>query len=148
MRAVILEGDRGITKLECGGLPVYEKAWETDTIAWIHTVQRYVVDDFNQQGTELLWLILDNMLVEDPEERSSADYCHDKALKLLQRITNSRCHEPDDNDDGSTTPKLLILSPQFSVESENPQEASTFRLDVQSASSDGLKIPARDTVIK
>ena len=136
-----------VASLECGGLPVYEKAWETDAVAWIHTVQRHVTDHFKQQGSQLLWLLLDNMLVEDPEERSSADYCHGKALELLQKITNTRRQESDDDDDdGSTTPKPWMLGAQSVVESEKAEEASTFRLKIQSASSDGSEIPIRETV--
>jgi hypothetical protein len=36
-------------------------------------------DHFEQRGRELLWLLLDNMLIEHLNERSSADYCHDEA---------------------------------------------------------------------
>lgn len=52
------------------------------------------------------WLVLDNMLVKDPNERSSAEYCHDEALKVLQRITNTRRQESDDDYDSSPTPNL------------------------------------------
>ena len=96
--------------------------------------------------SDLLYLVLDNMLKEDPEERSSADYIHDEASERLQRIRptdaqgqalTSLSTTADYEDGDSTTPK-----PSESVESE----ASTFRLDAQPPSSDGLEAPIRDTV--
>ena len=88
------------------------------------------------------------MLVEDPDERSSADYCHDKALKLLQRINDARRPEStpsdtesSDDDDGSSTPKPSIQ--QSDVESESADEASTIRLNPQSDSRDGSETPRR-----
>ena len=135
-----------IASLECGRLPVYEEAWATDAVAWIHTVQRHVTDHLEQQGNELLWLVLDNMLVEDPEERSSADYCSDEALKLLQHIADTRRQESDDDDDGSTTPNPSMLGAQSAVESGNSEGASTFRLNIQSASSDGSETSIREKV--
>ncbi|MCJ1424194.1 hypothetical protein MMC29_002081 [Sticta canariensis] len=126
-----------VASLECGGLPEFEGGWESDAVAWIHALRKHVEYHYQQQGSKLLFLILDNMLVEDPEERSSADYCHDEALKLLQGITDTRRQESDgDYDDGSTTPKAPMLVAQSIVESESADsEASTIRLDIQPASS-------------
>lgn len=79
--------------VECSGLPKYEEELMTDAVAWVRVVQKHVTshyhqrqDDDNDDGGELLYLLLDNMLVEDPDERSSADYCHDEAQKLLERL--------------------------------------------------------------
>jgi len=84
---------------------------------------------YNARGGELLWLLIDSMLVEDPEERSSADYVHDEAQKkTLQSMASI---EPDD--DGSATPKPLMFTAQPAVGSEDTEEASTFRLDIQPA---------------
>lgn len=64
-----------IASLECGGLPVFRQGWETDAVAWIDTVLNYIIDLTEKQDSELLGLLLDNMLVKDPDERSSAVYC-------------------------------------------------------------------------
>ncbi|KAH8742716.1 kinase-like domain-containing protein [Diaporthe sp. PMI_573] len=74
-----------IAWLECG-LPEYEDEWKTDAVGWIHALQSYVVDKYQAQGNELLWLVIDSMLVEDPDERSSADYVTTEAGKLLQSM--------------------------------------------------------------
>ena len=112
-------------------------------MAWIHAVQNHVLHNYRQQGgSELLYFILDNMLVEDPDERSSADYCHDEALKLLQRINDARRPESTPSDTESSTPKPSIL--QSNVKSES-DEASTIRLDPQSDSRDGSETLPRRT---
>lgn len=43
-----------VASVECGGLPVYEKGWETDAVAWIYKVQAHVTDHYMQQRSELL----------------------------------------------------------------------------------------------
>ena len=112
------------------------------------------------------------MLVEDLEERSSANYCHDEALKLLKRIIDARHHEltpsedtdsrDDDNestpskdtdsrddDNDSTTPKPSMAVAQSTAEFESVEsETSTSRLAIQSASSDDSKPRIRETVEK
>ncbi|KAI9670794.1 MAG: hypothetical protein M1817_003905 [Caeruleum heppii] len=89
------------------------------------------------------------MLKEDSEERSSADYIHNEASKLLQRTrtTDTRGHghtspstATDREDGGSITPKASM------VNESADSEASTFRLNLQPPSSDGLEAPIRDTV--
>lgn len=124
--------------LQCGGLPKYETSWATDAVAWIHAIQAHVINHYKQQGSELLWLLLDNMLVEEPDERSSADFCHDEALKLLQRITDTgrlvsspSDTEPSADDDSSSTPRPRGLGSRSAAESQSAEQASTFRLDVQ-----------------
>ena len=97
---------------------------------------------YNKQGGGFLWLLLDNMLVEDPDERPSAGFVHDEALNFLQSMANN---ESDDDDEGSAVPKPSILSAQSVAESEDAAEASTFRLDIQPAS-DGSQAPIRETV--
>ena len=123
-----------VASLACGGLPEYEEEWTTDAFAWIRAVQSHVVEMYNVRGGELLWLLIDSMLVEDPEERSSADYVHDEAQKILQSMASI---EPDDDggdwDEGSATPKPSMFTVQPAVGSEDPEEASTFRLDIQPA---------------
>ena len=142
-----------IASLECDGLPKYEAAWATDAVAWIHTLQAHVIDHYNQQRSELLWLLLYNMLVEDPDERSSADYCHDEALKLLKLITDTRRQESTASDtesrggdDGSTTPKPSTPGSNSAMGSESSEEASTFRLDIQPDSQNGSEAQVRETV--
>ncbi|KAL8725456.1 MAG: hypothetical protein Q9166_007350 [cf. Caloplaca sp. 2 TL-2023] len=148
--------------LECG-LPEYKEAWKKDAVAWVRAVREHVSEYeqyYQDQGTELLYFLLDNMLVEDPEERSSTDYCYAEALRLsncdsqipfLQRIKDTRHRdsspsdtELSDDDDGSSTPKPSIL--QSDVESESADEASTIRLDPQSDSRDGSETPSRRIV--
>ena len=98
----------------------------------------------SSKGSELLWLIYDSMLVEDPEERFSAGYCHDDALKLLQCMTDT---QDLNDDDGSTTSKPSVPEGQSAVEPQSADsEASTFRLDIQSASLDDSGTPIRETV--
>lgn len=139
--------------LECGGLPEYEAAWATDATAWIHAVQAHVINHYKQQGSELLSLLLDNMLVEEPDERSSADFCHDEALKLLQHIQDTwrqdstpSCIESGTDDDDSTIPGPSIPGGQSALESESAEQASTFRLGVQANSEDGSEAPIRKPV--
>jgi serine/threonine protein kinase len=78
-----------IAYLECG-LPEYENAWATDAVAWIHAVQSHVSDHFQQRDSELLLLISDKMLVEDPKERSLADYCNSCDASLTLGAKRSR----------------------------------------------------------
>lgn len=132
-----------IASLECDGLPVYKKEWETDAVAWIRTVQDHVMDRYDERGGELLWLLIDNMLVEDPDERSSADYVHDQALEILQHMTNNTLS--DDDVESSATPRPSMLGTQSTVESEDTEEASTFLPHIQPAP-DGSKTPIRETV--
>lgn len=54
-----------IVWIECDGLSIYEQEWKTDPVAWIRAVKSHVVDKYNKQGGELLWLVVDSMLVED-----------------------------------------------------------------------------------
>lgn len=97
--------------LECG-LPVYEDEWHKNAVVWIHAIQSHVNDKYDEQGGELLYLLIDSMLIEDPDERSLADYVNAEALKLLQGMAN------ESDDEGSATPKPSILGVQSVVESE------------------------------
>ena len=133
-----------VASLECG-LPDYEEAWRKDTAAWIRAVLRYVSDyeqDYRAHDSNLLYFLLDTMLVKDPDERSSASYCHEAALELsncdsrvpfLQRIADG---------DGSSTPRASAsLGVVPSVEEDgsegtNGSEASTICLGPQSDSLD------------
>jgi len=102
-----------VASLECG-LPKYKEAWKKDAVAWVRAIREHVSDYeqyYQDQGTELLYFLLDNMLVEDPEERSSADYCHNEALRLsncdsripfLQRIKDTRRRESTPSDTESS----------------------------------------------
>ena len=152
-----------VASLECG-LPEYKEAWTKDAVAWIRAVREHVNDHeqyYQDQDTELLYFLLDNILVGDPKERSSTDYCHDETWRLskcdsripfLQRIKNTRrrkstpsdTESSDDDDDGSSTSKSSIL--QSDVESESADEASTIRVDPQFDSRDGSETPSRKTV--
>ncbi|KAF1937566.1 hypothetical protein EJ02DRAFT_469589 [Clathrospora elynae] len=70
-------------------------------------VQTHVYDHFQQQGNQLLYLIYDSMIVEDPDERSSADHCHDEAQKLLLLLLNTDIltHESYHGDGASAVPR-------------------------------------------
>ncbi|KAK3336820.1 kinase-like domain-containing protein [Cercophora scortea] len=135
--------------LLCGGLPVHKNEWIGDAFAWIHAVVNHVVEVYERQDGEILWLIIDSMLVEDPEERSSADYVHDEAVKILQSMVNNKPNNDDDDDggDGSTTPRPSSMpTAQPAVGSEDDtEEASTFRLVIQPAL-DGPSMSIRETV--
>ena len=147
-----------VASLVCGGLPVYKDEWTSDAFAWIHAIQKHVMEMYNMQGGELLWLLVDSMLIEDPDERSSADYVHDEALKILLSMASDE--SDDDGDEGSVTPKPSMLAAQPAVGSEaltfrldiqpavgseDAEEASTFRFDIQSAL-DGSRTSIRETV--
>ncbi|KAL8771399.1 MAG: hypothetical protein Q9194_004890 [Teloschistes cf. exilis] len=106
-----------IASLACG-LPVYEEEWKTKAVDWIHAVQTRVNDHHVKHGGELLYLLMDGMLIEDPDERSSADYVTAKALKILQSMDN------ESDDEGPATPKPSILGTQSVVESESLKENS------------------------
>ena len=117
-----------VASRECG-LPEYEDQWGTDAVAWIREVQRHVNDYHSQHGGELLYLIIDSMLVEDPDERSSADYINDEALKILQSMAN----EPEDEDTATPTPSILSAESVSLVESEgvdgNGKSTNVFDLE-------------------
>lgn len=106
-----------IASLVCG-LPVYKEEWGKNAVNWIHAVQARVNDHYVKFSGELLYLLLDGMLVEDPDERSSADYVTVEALKILKIMEN------DSDDEGSATPTPSILGARSVVESENPDENS------------------------
>jgi serine/threonine protein kinase len=92
-----------VASLECGGLPEYRAEWTTDTTAWVTIVRDYVCDEYQRQDSALLYMIVDNMLVIDPDERSSADFCYDEAQRLLP------CNgEPDNSGNASRTPISLV----------------------------------------
>ena len=99
-----------VASLESNGLPVYKEEWKTDAVAWIRAVQNHVIRKYNKRGGELL---IESMLVEDPDKRSSADYVHDQALELLQSMANNKS---DDDVEGSATPTPSMLSAQSAVE--------------------------------
>ena len=106
-----------VASRECG-LPEYEERWNTDAVAWIREVQRHVNDYHSKHGGELLYLIIDSMLVEDPDERSSADYINTEALKILQSMAN------ESDDEGIATPRPSVLGAEAVsvVESEGLDE--------------------------
>ena len=131
--------------LECG-LPKYRKTWEKDTTAWPRAVLSHIQDyehTYQQQGSDLLYFLLDTMLIEDPGERSSASYCHkavseltncDSRIPFLQRIPN---------DGGARTARASMgldtldsLKVADSEDSGGDSEASTIRQKSQSDSSD------------
>lgn len=124
-----------VASLECNGLPVYKEEWKTDAVAWIRAVQNHVIRKYNKRGGELLWFLIESMLVEDPDKRSSADYVHDQALELLQSMANNKS---DDEVEGSATPTPSMLSAQSAVESEDAGD-----LHIQPAPN-GSKTPIRD----
>ena len=113
-----------VASLECG-LPEYEDEWKTDAVAWIREVQRHVRDYYSEHSSELLYLILDSMLVEDPDERSSADHINTEALRILQSIAN------ESDDEGSATPTPSVLGAESVVKYDglDESEKSTFVLD-------------------
>ncbi len=106
-----------VASLECG-LPVYEEEWGRNAVAWIHAVQSHVSDNYDKQGSELLYLIIDSMLIEDPDERSSADYVTIEAERLLQSMAK------ESDDEGSATPKPSTVGAQSVVGSEHLNENS------------------------
>ncbi|KAL5120487.1 hypothetical protein ACEQ8H_001505 [Pleosporales sp. CAS-2024a] len=103
-----------IAWLECKKLPEYKDGWQKHRTAWIHAVQAHVTKHAKMKANKLLDFVLENMLVEDPNERCSADHCYDEACRLLDDITNPHSQESDDkdSDDGSTTPKPSALAVQ------------------------------------
>jgi serine/threonine protein kinase len=118
-----------IASLECDGLPFYRAEWSTDAYAWVRVVRDYVNDEYQRRKSELLYVVLENMLVIDPEERSSADFCHDEARRLLG------CNSESNNDNNaSSTPESLVVHADMDSASST-SEASTFR---QNTSLDGL----------
>lgn len=129
-----------IAWLECG-LPDYEKGWGNEKTAWIGAVLshvRYYEETYREQGSDLLYFLLDTMLVEDPDERSSASYCHEAALELSLSSFDSRVSflHRIAGDDGSRTPRastrLGPLDLAVEVDSKactDDSEASTIRLE-------------------
>ena len=123
-----------IAWLECG-LPDYEYAWRWDTTAWPRAVLSHVChyeQTYREQGSDLLYFLLDTMLVEDPDERSPASYCHEAASELLSCDSQIPFLQRIAADDGSKTPRASTgLGVVTSVEgkgSVNGSEASTIRL--------------------
>lgn len=101
-------------------------------MAWIREVQHHVHDYHFKHDGELLWLIIDNMLVEEPDERSSTDYINAEALKILRRMTN------ESNDESTVTPTPSVLGAEAVsvVESE--------RLDGNSKGTDVFDLEERE----
>lgn len=87
-----------VASLECGR-PNYKDEWATHPVAWIHAFQKHVIGSYNEKNKHLLHLIVDNMLVEDPDERSSADYVAEEAAKLLESMVQ------ESDSEGTATPK-------------------------------------------
>ncbi|KAK2599126.1 hypothetical protein QQS21_005387 [Conoideocrella luteorostrata] len=84
------------------------------------------------------------MLAEDPEVRSSADYCHDEALKL---ITDTQYHEAVDDDYNLTTPKHVMPNAESAMKShDEDSEAATLRPVILSTALDTPETPVRKTV--
>lgn len=137
-----------IASRECG-LPYYEDSYRTSAVAWIRAVLQHV-EDHEEKGNELLYFLLDTMLVVNPQERKDALYCHDGALRLsncdsrrpfLRRVsrsplnvyTSSDTDESDEDSDPGTQP---------SMGHEGASEESTIRL---SPWADGLQTPVETT---
>ena len=93
-----------IAWLVCG-LPAYYDR------GWIHGVQARVNDYYVKNPVELIRLVRDGMLVEDPDKRWSADRVTDEALKILGIIGNESV------DEGSATPTPSIVGARSVVES-------------------------------
>ena len=126
-----------VASLKCFGLPVYKKEWKRNAVAQIHAVQGHVIDKYEKQGrSELLWLIIDSMLIEDSNEKSSVNYVYDKTQKLLQKLVNKSA----DDDDRLIHSIPSIFGAQSAVEPEDVEKAPMFCLDIQSAS-DGSITP-------
>ena len=73
----------------------------------------------------------------------SADYVHDEALKILQSMASNELD--DDGDEGSATPKPSMLTAQPAVGSEDVEDVSTFRSDIELAL-DGSRTSIRETM--
>ena len=101
-----------VASLECDGLPKFKPSFRTDAVTWIRAIQRHVTGTYKKRGGELLWLLIDSMLAEDPDKRSSADYIHDEALKLLRSMAS---HRSGAGDVGSATQKPPMLSAQSAL---------------------------------
>lgn len=121
--------------LECG-LPDYEDEWNTDPGGWIHALQSHVVGKFQEQGSELLWLVIDSMLVEDADERSAADYVTTEAEKLLQRMAAK-----SDGGRSATGLEWSLVLPAIEVES---QESTVAGLLGGSGGREGAGFASRD----
>ena len=110
--------------------------WKTDNVAWAchwpNKIRGHYSDFHFSQGGEVLWLVLDSMLEVHPDDRSSADYVHDEAQKILERMAGDELS--DDSDEGAATPKPYEYS-----------EASTLCLGIESGFG-GLTSPLEGVV--
>ncbi|KAI8955287.1 kinase-like domain-containing protein [Xylaria longipes] len=89
--------------IECG-LPNFKEGWESDPMAWPRALIKHANNHYKKQGSDLLYMIIDNMLIEEPDERSSADYCRDQAAQLLESTNDTPRQGSDrDYDDGSAS---------------------------------------------
>ncbi|MCJ1464927.1 hypothetical protein MMC07_003542 [Pseudocyphellaria aurata] len=138
-----------VASLECG-LPEYDEEWGNDPVGWIRGILKHVEKYFQIHHCELIRLLLDNMLVENPDERSPADCCHDEAQKLLRRLTvNPLYQESDDDDNGPTTPEASRLVAQSAVEPKSAgSEASTIRPGTESAYWDSSQTPTGEATVR
>ncbi|MCJ1448634.1 MAG: hypothetical protein MMC23_009151 [Stictis urceolatum] len=128
-----------VASLVCG-LPRKRSELEQDHGKWTRAMKNHFKYEQARRDSQLLSVILDNMLLEDPDERSSIDYVHDEALKILAKFVKDKT----DSDDGEvpSTSKPSIPSIQSTMASE---KASTFRLDACSVLDDS-RAPIRATV--
>jgi serine/threonine protein kinase len=145
-----------IASRECG-LPYYEDSYRTSAVAWIRAVLQHV-EGYEEKGNELLYFLLNTMLIVNPQERKGAPYCHDEALRLsncdsrrpfLHRISRSRLNgyrssdtneSDEDSDPGTPTP--YIPGTQHSKGHEGASEESTIRLGPRA---DGMQTLAETT---
>ncbi|OAR01256.1 hypothetical protein LLEC1_07404 [Akanthomyces lecanii] len=66
-------------------------------------------EEYNDQNS-LLWLVIDSMLCKDPDTRSSADYIHDEARKIVGSMVSVASAAPVCGDDTAPAPKLGAVS--------------------------------------
>ncbi|TQW01764.1 protein kinase [Cordyceps javanica] len=111
-----------IASLVCGGLPTYEERWQNDADAWVDALQdyfNYAYKELYDGQNDLLWLVMDSMLVKDPDTRSSADYIRDEAGKIVERMEEMKERISSvpvyDGGRGPLTPKLVTVSEASTV---------------------------------
>lgn len=130
-----------LVKLKCGRLPNWLDSYMTSGTAWgeaiVHFVRSYLKD---YGANQMLFFLLEDMLVVDPEERQPAVECHATALRLFGGETpleppfstdyfwhcgntSKDCGAESD----PTTPKALLADFGSSSQVSGPSEASTIR---------------------
>ncbi|KAI9671163.1 MAG: hypothetical protein M1817_003670 [Caeruleum heppii] len=117
-----------LVKLECGELPQYRADYEDSGAAWGDVMVEFVGNQQRRRGTnDLLSLVLEDMLVVDPENRLPAKKCLEKALSLFGGGTSDD-GEDSGEESNPSTPRALPADVTSSPNDAGASEASTLRL--------------------